>query len=451
MSQITIPRSIKGLFTGVANFWIENDLVPLPKRGAKLDQGFMKFNVNQRGYGGYFRAPRIMYSPNEKTPFTPFYAIGFAEKMHPDNFIDAYISRPFTESPDQLKMKMKQDLRVSFPNVDDKVINKIAKIDFIFATALQIFMIAKALSIPIAPLPDDNESFISTFLHEVRMVANTYCPNKAKPYEELEKLEDPDIIQAIIDNIESDVNLPFIKDSAEQILKIGAVNPAGTANGGPSDSSLEETPLEEDGRKEFMIGRLVILALKRCELFRKIKGNDCAKIFENEKKIPIPSIMKQSVTIKKTGAKAIYMNARLEFVIQLEEGDRGYNEKMFRMITHLIPVRGREKISVPSELLNLERADKYLWGMSEKVKQMFHKCIISATPQFDLGFYQNGSPHTSWRVGKIVTESSQGSGGADYVRDEDEFFTTAATNIKVAEPDCEDWEDMEPASLAAFK
>jgi hypothetical protein len=295
-------------------------------------------------------------------------------------------------------------------------------------------MIAKAMGIPIADLPDDNEGFITDFLHEVRTQAIGFCPNKAKPYEEIEYLVDEDIIANIVTSLRSVTNQPFIRDSGEQIAKLsGSCGSCGTGGAG------EEVSLEEGG-KDFMIGRLVVLATKRCDLFKKMKGNEFAKIFENEKKVPIPSIFKQSVLNKKRD-RHIYLNAKLQFIIGLtaKEG-KGFNPRMASLITQIIAVKGREKVYQGN--LTLPMANKYLWG----AKSLFHKCIMHVVPQFDLGFYQNGSPHTAWRVGKIVTESSLGGGAAEYGNDEDQYFEKA-----FRDDDTWDEEMMEPASMATFK
>jgi hypothetical protein len=115
---------------------------------------------------------------------------------------------------------------------------------------------------------------------------------------------------------------------------------------------------------------------------------------------------------------------------------------MLGMVTRIVPVKCRAMLS-QNDSLTLTMAEKYLWG----TKSLYHKCIMSTTPQFDLGFYQNGSPHTAWRVGKIVTESMQGGGGVDYGNDEDQFFQRRVGGDEDEEvPEVDDGEDA-PASF----
>jgi hypothetical protein len=269
-------------------------------------------------------------------------------------------------------------------------------------------------------------------LHQVNEKAQPFCPKK--PYDELIFLEDQEIINQIVAILAS-ANQTFIRDSDEQVTKLCGDNG-------------EELGLE-DGGKDFMIGRLVALATKRCDLYKKMKGNEYAKIFETEKRVSIPSIHRQSV-MNKQSVRTVYMNAKLQFVIGLGEHDTGFNPKMTSLITQIVAVKGSQKQY--QGLLTLPMANKYLWGQGTQ-RSLFHKCIVSAIPQFDLGFYQQGSPHTSWRIGKIVTESSPGGGAAEFGNDEDQYFEKATKRSDDDGPEDagEPGEELEPASMAAFK
>jgi hypothetical protein len=266
----------------------------------------------------------------------------------------------------------------------------------------------------------DNREFLTNFLTEVRVKVVEIDPRKAltaRNKENLDLLVNENLIGYLVETFETNKydDAPIQFATINKTLKI-------------CNTSCEETSFGETEVPPFyMIGRLIQLACSEFQVFSKIK-TPLAEVFK-EDKIPTPCLSRVLFKTKDESFRDT-LDGIFDVIIKLNQNDKGYNEKMNPIITTIVPIKNDRKVlRATNPQLTLEYADRYLWNVKrrpdQKTASLHHEAAIYISMEFNLGFYNQGSPSMKFRIIKMITKPRTMSARLSIKTDEDLLFGDA--------------------------
>jgi hypothetical protein len=383
------------LFNGEKMFWIENRWCK-PVRGApNLPPSNKWLEVKRNTFGFYAAAPKIMYSPNKTTPFVKSYVIGCLRSFKPENFVSCWCVRPFSDSYEELSGKNRHKLQFNFDDPTNVAMNKINKLSYQLTTGIQMFCIAETLDIDMIPFLEisNNIEFLTKFLTEISEKVSAIDPKKtAANKDDIATLTDLDYISFIAETFETNslegIPIHFMSVNGTQRI----CNQLG-----------EECGWKDKDPPYFMFGRLVQQACNKLSVHSKI-NKPLSWVFKESHVPGLP--INKSFYKTKDGTLKDSFGAVLECIFKLSQSDKGYNDRMNNVITTIVPIKNNKKVFKGQPQLNLEIADRFLWGTKKKADQKYcslhHEAAIFIIPEINLGFYKQGAPSLKFRVAKLV-------------------------------------------------
>jgi hypothetical protein len=442
-SQIHPFTNIRSMFDGTAALWFENDWFT-PSRGAvPLPRSWLL--KTEASYGFYVTSPRIMFSSSPDLPFTPNFLIGAVDSFHPDNFLQCTISSPFGTGED-IVSRMKHKISVDFAESSASIFSVLAHLDYQFMMALQIFLIAKAFSLDMVDMPRTNREAIAWLLQKVIAAAEQLDPRKYN-------------ILRVKDNIGMLVHpqyVGFLEETFERNTYKG--KPLEFRSNDNHIPVIVNADMEEnvygnvDGGPYFTLGRLVCLALQEFGMYEKLGPRNSFRGAFKEVQIASPSFLHDIYLSKKNpGTPIRILRGKIDVVLLLDRGNKGYNEKMIHLSTVIVAARGSTRLNKgDNPPLTVKAAKEYLWGASRdsdggdiraQMSRMSHECAMFFQLSPSLAFYNMSGASVGWRLTKIVTKpftKTFDGAGAVGKHGEDMFFQ------QIGGADCREEDDNSP-------
>jgi len=368
--------------------------------------------------GCRLKSPRVAVKPEGRTAFTNWFVIGWRDSNSStkDYYISSPTSERFGDKPNDLFKNCHFKLIVT-PSGASKDLKpediNLTILDYQFTIIMEVLLVAELFGINLKEFSGmyDNTEFFTKFAAAIMTSLRDKYGYKDKEKDEPLRISD--------EYIRSYTNTPLFRNAkGENVIIL-------LREDKENDSSSFEMLCAE--LMDFIKSKKIVMPAS--SLYKKIMKKNS---------VPAPTF-KQSVwtdtknpEITKQG-----FDSRLDFCIQYEEGQPGFNPNIK---SHMITKKHKTK----TEIVPMKKDIVELWGGTEASpkplnnRSVAHRGSIYITPSFDFKFYGAGQPGPNWHVNKIALKKQtlvtpDYFDGGDFMNDSDDEDGIGSTKTFEAE------------------